>query len=368
MSIKSISRILVSLTLFGTVVSSHAVSQEWRPFGSMEFERLFHEVAVMIDGRILIAGGQSGSPITDCRIIDPARKTLRKAAEMIEPRSQFSLIAMPDGKVYAAGGYSRLFSQNPSIIEAYDPATDTWQEVGSVIEPRGQTSIVAISNEEFMIVGGRIGGSNVRKTCEVFNTRTGQSRLVAEFPYPTSFAKSFVHTDGRILSGTGRSQGPGSFRSDIFHEYDPRLNRWTESVKSTGRLYYPTMVRMVDGEMAMVGGSWTESTSVDDFSVDVAVLNGNEFVVAGRMQQERAGAGAVDMGDGRAMAIGGSGNDKRPLASCEFVDVATGEVSDRVPNSTYHTYFTSQGVPIPKQSGVVVFAIGGTSGATMRSE
>ncbi len=130
MTIKT-TRWTAGLAVVGLLFMQQAgFAQAWEEFGSLGFERSFHEVVVLRDGRILVAGGQANQPLRDCRIIDYESNTVTQCASMFQARTQFSMILMPDGKVYALGGYDQLFSSNPNFIECYDPATDTWSPVG----------------------------------------------------------------------------------------------------------------------------------------------------------------------------------------------------------------------------------------------
>jgi hypothetical protein len=84
------------------------------------------------DGRVLLAGGSTagGVPFPTTRILDPAGGTFRPAGQTKHQRWYPGLAVMADGKVLVAGGVSRYLGSGGRVdgTETYDPATNVWTE------------------------------------------------------------------------------------------------------------------------------------------------------------------------------------------------------------------------------------------------
>ncbi len=77
----------------------------WR--GSMGVPRTKHQVVLLDDGRVLIAGGTSDTQLgvvyESAEIFDPVTRTFSQAASMLEPRIWHSMTLLPDGRVLVVG-------------------------------------------------------------------------------------------------------------------------------------------------------------------------------------------------------------------------------------------------------------------------
>src|SRR5947208_1333263 len=72
----------------------------------MRAARAAHSATLLKNGKVLIAGGFSGSTLSEAEIYDPALKTFRSVGQMSVERSGHSATILPDGKVLIAGGYN----------------------------------------------------------------------------------------------------------------------------------------------------------------------------------------------------------------------------------------------------------------------
>ena len=93
------------------VIDLRARRPAWRNVAPMAFARRYLNGTLMADGKVLITGGSSGSPIEDCasailpaEIWDPATETFTTVAPMPHYRVYHSTAALlPDGRVISAG-------------------------------------------------------------------------------------------------------------------------------------------------------------------------------------------------------------------------------------------------------------------------
>ena len=91
--------------------------------------------------------------------------TLTPAANMNQSRDRFSGVLLPSGKVLVAGGWS---GSGVNSAELYDPAQNTWTVTGSMIQGRSEFKAVLLSNGEVLAAGGFAGVFPTAKA-EIYN-------------------------------------------------------------------------------------------------------------------------------------------------------------------------------------------------------
>lgn len=77
----------------------------WISAGTMLISRTDHTASLLLNGKVLIAGGQNGSPFASTEVYDPAFNTWIPASSMQEARSYHVARELLDGKVLVAGGF-----------------------------------------------------------------------------------------------------------------------------------------------------------------------------------------------------------------------------------------------------------------------
>jgi hypothetical protein len=104
------------------------------PVGSLTAGRTQASAALLLDGTVLVAGGQGAQQqaLDSAEIYDPNTDAfIPLSARMTSARSgQVGLILPQNGKVLIVGGTSG--SQLVSTAEVYDPVSHTFWEVGAL--------------------------------------------------------------------------------------------------------------------------------------------------------------------------------------------------------------------------------------------
>ncbi len=103
-------------------------------------------IVVTLVATLLVPGS------TPPRPLQAASQTWSNTGSLAAARYGHTATLLPNGKVLAAGGLS---GSDPLIgAELYDPATGTWSATGSLNTARYASSATLLSNGQVLVVGG----------------------------------------------------------------------------------------------------------------------------------------------------------------------------------------------------------------------
>jgi putative Ig domain-containing protein len=217
--------------------------------GSMVFARTAHTATLLLDGRVLIAGGGAAS----AELYDPANQTFTATGSMTlaQDTRSATLLAnskLPNyGKVLMAGG-------DEVIAELYDPTAGTFTATGSMLAPHlGQTATL-LQNGQVLIAGGETAKA------ELFNPSTGAFMATGSMTVSRSGHTATLLPDGRVLIAGGvQDFGPGTVPIPLgpgvpsAELYDPVSGKFTSTGSmSEGRTGH-TATLLVDGTVLVTG-------------------------------------------------------------------------------------------------------------------
>ena len=259
--------------------------------GSMTFARAAHTATLLLDGRVLIAGGGPAS----AELYDPTSQTFTATGSMTlaQDARSATLLAnskLPNyGKVLMAGG-------GDQTAELFDPAAGTFTATGSMLAPHlGQTATL-LQNGQVLIAGGETARA------ELFSPSTGKFTATGSMTVSRSRHTATPLPDGRVLiaggvqdfpAGTVPIQGPGIASAEL---YDPVSGTFTSTgIMSEGRSGH-TATLLVDGTVLVTG---TDNTA-ELFSPGTGT-----FSVVGERLTPGFGATATLRNDGTVLVAGG---------------------------------------------------------------
>src|ERR1035437_2914951 len=195
----------------------------WIGTRSMATPRVRHSATLLLNGKVLVAGGQNGArppahpTLSSAELYDPATGKWTPASDMNFPRSWFTATLLPSGRVLAAGGQDFGYYNN---AEVYDPMADAWTLTSNSMN-RAHADHVAtrLSNGTILVTGG-------------YNATNGYL-INTELYYPDPAIASTIFVKGAAMSSGGPFQltftnTPGAtFSVSVTTNLSFALSNWT---------------------------------------------------------------------------------------------------------------------------------------------
>ena len=217
----------------------------------MRQARAGHVQIPLLDGRILLAGGESDNnpftPLRQCEIFDPNTNTFAEAGSMEFARSFASGNRLPDGRVLVTGGQSLdgggtfIFRDDAEI---YNPQTNTWTTLTTAMNRgRAAHASTTLANGDVILLGGSSSVANADR----FHISTLDFAAAPPPNFPHFFAASTTLDDGTfVVAGGSGSNGVTIFQEDI--GFVGGLNTLP------AQRIFATATAFADGRVVIVGG------------------------------------------------------------------------------------------------------------------
>jgi hypothetical protein len=181
---------------------------------------------------------------------------------MAEPRAGHSAIALLDGKIVILGGDSAPPTPGPGVrsVEFYDPGTGTFTAHGEIADRGTWPTATLLADGRILVAGGtrratRSASAETLSTEEVYDPHTEQSRTIDPMTTPRYWHGAVAMRDGGVLLLGGFSvwgDGPATAAVD---RVDPASGKvFAESPMSVPR-GRPGVALLRDGRVLVFGGT-----------------------------------------------------------------------------------------------------------------
>ncbi len=184
----------------------------WTPTSnSMTTSRYVHNATLLSDGRVLVTGGYNmltgGGSLNSAEIYDPAigpNGTWTETTFLSTARNYHTATLLPNNKVLVSGGTTNTGCLNSA--ELYDPVAKTWTPTSNNLNAvRALHSASMLPNGKVLVTGGynSLSPLSPLASAEVFDPDTGLWSSTASLPVPIGQPSSTLLPDGRVLSTGG---------------------------------------------------------------------------------------------------------------------------------------------------------------------
>ncbi len=111
---------------------SEPALSDWTEVGSLNTPRMYPTATLLLNGKVLVAGGQpseSETATASAELYDPSTRSWTTIPSMNAARHGHTATLLSSGKVLVAGGYNVGYLNS---AEVYDPVLNTWTPVASM--------------------------------------------------------------------------------------------------------------------------------------------------------------------------------------------------------------------------------------------
>ena len=295
--------------------------------GPMQVPRWRDAATTMMDGRVLVVGGGEACTTTACKtadLFDPTTNTFKPTANLMGENRTFAWsVLMVDGRVM-------ITSDASPTVEVYDPTKDSFTTIALPTVHHFGQRIVRLRDGRVMVMGG----DGCAPTCTIaqndvaiYDPKTDKFTAAKPMNFGRTQFTAHVLPDGRVMVFGGASISAGGVNApmDSIEAYDPSNDTWTtEPYKlSVGRTWHASsLVR--DGTVLVMGG-YTQSPCTPTNSVDQVDPIAGTRQSFGSLPDGNTEWNALTMLDGSVLGVGGGAcGTTQALPDLDFLPGAPG--------------------------------------------
>ena len=339
----------MALAAVGPLPVLAQASGNWTSVGSLNTPRSGHTATLLIDGQVLVAGGENsnGTILATAELYNPNTGEWSLTGSMANARADHTATLLPNGEVLVAGGITVGDPQSPctATAELYDPLTGQWRTTGSMTAARFWHGATSLQNGHVLVAGGDIcwgfsGGSSPGNSAELYDPSKGTWKATGSMHNNRAAALTLLQ-DGRALVadetaefyelstgewtltavmyytfGTSRLATTLLASGDVLvygnhfacyasEFYNPIANTWSRTMGQCGTsISYGLLALLSNGKALLAGGfviySGKSFPSANSSLYDPAT---NTWTATGRLKQA-GGHTLTRLSSGQVLAVG----------------------------------------------------------------
>lgn len=279
----------------------------------MREARVAHIAALLKDGRVLVAGGWTGTNTTaSAEFFDPGTRTFTPAAAMLSARMDATATPLTDGAILVAGGASAVNSALAKA-EVFNLIKGHFVATGSMHQARAHHAAARLSDGRVLVIGGLHKRQSATATAELYNPASNTFSKTGPMRHARCKHGAVLLQDGRVMVIGGSRNCEEQHRIAQTEIYDPHTGQFSDGPSLLNPRYkiVTATTVMPSGDVVVVGDAndveiWTPGTAA--------------FVKAGGSIGNRlAFSTATPLSDGKVLVLGGYDNNIRPTAQSWLV-------------------------------------------------
>jgi len=192
----------------------------WTATGAMRAARMAMTGTVLLNGKALIAGGQTAASdaLGSSELYNPASGTFTLTGRLITPRSGHTATLLTSGFVLMAGG-ENVNGISISKAELYNPTTGTYVATGNMPSNRQEHRAVLLPAGTVLVVGGNNVNAittTVLASCAIYNPATGTWMTTSSMKNARAdHTATLLHT-GHVLAAGGDNTSGELASAELF--------------------------------------------------------------------------------------------------------------------------------------------------------
>lgn len=319
---------------------------------SMNIARASQTSTLLPNGKVLIAGGFSGSggeshPYRSTELYDPSTGKFEAGPEMTIGRSGHTATLLENGKVLMVGGWTGHYGVRRSA-ELFDPATNTFAPAGELVIERAGSTATRLRDGRVLIVGGEDRQEEALTSAELYDPATGKFSLAGNMAFARDAHTATLLANGKVLivgGGSGHYPLQAVYReAELF---DPATGKFSLTGLSVVPRHKHAAVLLRSGKVLSVGGSDNRDWRGEYASAEVYDPVSGSFTATGSMHAARfkLPSAATLLPNGRVLVAGGG-------ASAELYDENSG-IFLQIPGSLGAARFFASATLLPGGSVLI---------------
>jgi Galactose oxidase, central domain len=314
--------LVLCLTLAPLSVSraGPAVRGAWTLTGNMHDARSQHTATLLLDGRVLVAGGGTANGISlhSAELYDPNTGEWSPTGNLHGGRQHHTATLLSDGRVLVAGGFTYDFPQSVlKSAELYDPATSAWSQTGDMGVTRYGHTATLLPNGKVLVVGG--GGSARYHRAELYDPDTGTWSFTGPLARLIDRHTATLLQDGEVLIAGGEN----FFTGKVLHLavlYDVASGLWNQTGNLANQREFHTATLLPDGTVLVAGGANFHNDRQILVSAELYDPLSATWSLTRPLNDARSDHTATLLPSGEVLVAGGQFFDFNEKTSCEEYD------------------------------------------------